>query len=120
VIDPATEKIFWFSYLGKLAMVSMMIPEYLNVATDEKFAHRSQLRKLKSHWDAITCKTYVIMGEKDDLASLNNLGFARKKLVNAKDPEFILLKNTGHTIVYDRPELLISLLLKQNGPLVIQ
>jgi pimeloyl-ACP methyl ester carboxylesterase len=83
------------------------------VATDEKFAHRSQLRKLKNHWDEINCKTYVIMGEKDDLASLSNLGFARRKLVHAKDPEFYLLKNTGHSITYQHPELLVSLLLKQ-------
>jgi pimeloyl-ACP methyl ester carboxylesterase len=119
VIDPSKEKLFWFSYVGKLAMVSMMIPEYLNVAGDEKFAHRRQLRRLKSHWDEITCKTYVFMGEKDNLASLGNLEFARKKLVNAKDPEFYLLPNTSHTIIYQRPELLISILLKRNNPLAI-
>ena len=117
VIDPAKEKLFWFSYVGKLAMVSMMIPEYLNVAGDEKFAHRRQLRRLKSHWSEITCKTYVFMGEKDNLASLGNLDFARKKLVNAKDPEFYLLPNTSHTIIYQHPDLLISFLLKRNNPL---
>jgi len=118
VIDPSKEKMFWFSYVGKLAMVSMMIPEYLNVAGDEKFAHRRQLRRLKSHWNEITCKTYVFMGEKDNLASLGNLDFARKKLVNAKEPEFYLLPNTSHTIIYQRSDLLISLLLKRNNPLV--
>ena len=119
VIDPSKEKLFWFSYVGKLAMVSMMIPEYLNVAGDEKFAHRRQLRRLKSHWDEITCKTYVFMGEKDNLASLANLEFARKKLVNAREPEFYLLPNTSHSITYQRPELLISILLKRNGPLAV-
>jgi pimeloyl-ACP methyl ester carboxylesterase len=117
VIDPATEKMFWFSYVGKLGFVSMMVPGELNVAGDEKFAHRRQLRRLKSHWDEITCKTYVFMGEKDNLASLANLDFARKKLVNAKNPEFYLLSNTSHTIIYQRPDLLISLLLKRNLPL---
>jgi pimeloyl-ACP methyl ester carboxylesterase len=118
VIDASKEKLFWFSYVGKLALVSMMIPEYLNVAGDEKFAHRRQLRRLKSHWSEITCKTYVFMGEKDNLASLGNLDFARKKLVNAKDPEFYLIPNTSHTIIYQRPDLLISFLLKRNNPLV--
>ena len=117
VIDPSKEKMFWFSYVGKLAFVSMLLPEYLNVAGDEKFAHRRQLRRLKSHWGEITCKTYVFMGEKDHLASLGNLDFAKKKLVNAKDPEFYLLPNTSHTIIYQRSDLLISLLLKRNNPL---
>ena len=118
VIDPSKEKMFWFSYVAKLAVVSMLVPEYLNVASDEKFAHRKQLCGLKSHWGEITCKTYVLMGEKDWLASLGNLDFAKKELVNAKDPEFYLLPNTGHTIIYQRSDLLVSLLLKQNGALV--
>ena len=119
VIDPSKEKLFWFSYVGKLAMVSLIAPEYLNVAGDEKFAHRRQLRRLKSHWSEITCKTYVFMGEKDNLASLGNLDFARKKLVNAKDPEFYLLPNTSHTIIYQHPDVLISFLLKRNNPLAL-
>ncbi len=119
VIDPSKEKMFWFSYVAKLAPVSMLIPEYLNVASDEKFAHRGQLRKLESHWDEIACKTYVFMGEKDHLASLDNLDFAKKKLVNAKDPEFYLLPNTGHAIIYQHTDLLVSLLLKRNDPLVL-
>lgn len=118
VIDPSKEKMFWFSYVAKLAFVSMLLPPYLNVASDEKFAHRKQLKGLESHWGEITCKTYVLMGEKDKLASLGNLDFAKKKLVNAKDPEFYLLPNTGHAIIYQHADLLASLLLKQNNPLV--
>jgi pimeloyl-ACP methyl ester carboxylesterase len=118
VIDPSKEKMFWFSYVAKLAVVSMLLPPYLNVASDEKFAHRKQLKGLQSHWDEITCKTYVLMGENDKLASLGNIDFAKKKLVNAKDPEFYLLPNTGHAIIYQRADLLASLLLKQNNPLV--
>jgi pimeloyl-ACP methyl ester carboxylesterase len=119
VIDPSKEKMFWFSYVGKLAFVSMLVPEYLNVASDEKFAHRRQLRKLKPHWGEITCKTYVLMGEKDHLASLGNLDFARKNLVNARNPEFYLVPNTSHAIIYQRTGLLISFLLKRTNPLVL-
>jgi pimeloyl-ACP methyl ester carboxylesterase len=118
VIDPSKEKMFWFSYVAKLAVVSMLLPQYLNVASDEKFAHRKQLKGLQSHWGEITCKTYVLMGENDKLASLGNLDFAKKKLVNAKDPEFFLLPNTGHAIIYQCSDLLVSLLLKHNNPLV--
>jgi pimeloyl-ACP methyl ester carboxylesterase len=118
VIDPASEKFFWFSYVGRLGFISMFLPGYLNVAGDEKFAHRSQLKALKPHWGEITAKTYVFMGKKDNLASLNNLEFARKHLVNARDPEFYLFENTGHAIIYQRSDFLISLLLKNNQFLV--
>jgi pimeloyl-ACP methyl ester carboxylesterase len=119
VIDPDHEKMFWFSYVAKLAPVSVLLPGYLNVASDEKFAHRRQLKKLESHWGEITCKTYVLMGEKDHLASSANLDFAKKKLTHAQDPEFYLLPNTGHAIIYQRTDLLLSLLLKRNDPLVL-
>jgi len=118
VIDPSKEKMFWFSYAGKLAAVSMVLPPYLNVASDEKFAHRRQLRGLEPHWGEIICKTYVLMGQKDWLASLENLDFAKKVLVNAATPEYYLLPNTGHAVIYQRSDLLVSLLLKQNSQLV--
>jgi pimeloyl-ACP methyl ester carboxylesterase len=119
VIDPSTEKVFWFSYIGKLGLVANFLPEYLNVAGDEKFAHRRQLKRLRAHWSEITCKTYVFMGKKDWMADLANLDFARKMLVNAKAPQFYLLENTGHGIIYQHPELLVSILLKRDPSLVL-
>lgn len=114
VLDPSTEKIFWFSYLGKVAFINMWLNPALNVATDEKFAHRRELRKLKNNWKQITSKTYVIMGENDWIADTANLGFARKMLVNARDPEFYLLPNVGHSVVWQRSDLLKNLLLKKH------
>jgi pimeloyl-ACP methyl ester carboxylesterase len=116
VINPASEKIFWFSYLGKLGFINWYIPPSLRVATDEKFKHRAQLRKLKPYWQNITAKTYVIMGEDDWIANpKSNLAFAQKQLVNARGSEFILLEKTGHTIVWQRPELIKNILLKKQS-----
>lgn len=120
VIDPKVEKFFWFSYAGRIGIISMFIPGYLNVAGDEKFAHRRQLKELLPHWNEIRAKTYVMMGKKDNLASLENLDFARRELTNAKDPEFFLFENTGHAIIYQRSDFLISLLLKKDEPVASQ
>ncbi|HEY0432942.1 MAG TPA: alpha/beta hydrolase [Chitinophagaceae bacterium] len=119
VIDPASEKMFWFSYVGRIAPVSLWLPEYLNVAGDEKFAHRRELRSLKAHWGEITCKTYVLMGANDHLASLRNLDFARRKLTSAYQPEFILLPKTGHAIIWQQTNLLVSLLMKQDSAMIL-
>lgn len=50
VIDPSKEKIFWFSYLCKFSFINMWLERSLNVATEEKFDHKSELRKLKPFW----------------------------------------------------------------------
>ena len=113
VLDPSTEKIFWFSYMAKLSMVNMWLPPSWNVATDEKFAHRRELRKLKPLWKQITNKTYVIMGQKDWIADRSNLIFAKRMLVNADHPEFYLLPNVGHGIIFQRSDVVKSLLLKK-------
>ena len=113
VLNPATEKIFWFSYMAKLSLVNMWLPPSWNVATDEKFAHRRELRKLKPLWKQITNKTYVIMGQKDWIADTSNLSYAKRMLVNSDHPEFYLLPNVGHGIIFQRSDVVKSLLLKK-------
>lgn len=111
VIDPSKEKIFWFSYLCRLSFINMWLDQSLNVATEEKFDHRSELRKLKPFWKNITCKTYVVMGKKDWIADIRNFDFAGKMLINANGAEFYMLENTGHDVLYQRPDLIKNLLL---------
>lgn len=53
------------------------------------------------------------MGAKDWIADKSNFTFAQKMLVNADEPEFIMLEDVGHVIVYRRPDLLKNLLLKR-------
>jgi pimeloyl-ACP methyl ester carboxylesterase len=111
VIDPASEKIFWFSYMAKLAFINMWLHQSLNVASGEKFTHKKELRRLKPYWKDIRCKTTVVMGEKDWMASHKNFDFAQKMLINANGADFYMLENTGHVILYHNPELVKNLLL---------
>ena len=113
VIDPSKEKIFWFSYLCRLSFINMWLEQSLNVATEEKFDHRHELRKLKPFWKNITCKTYVVMGKKDWIADPRNFEFAQKMLVNADGAEFYLIENSGHAVMQTRPDLIRKLLLHQ-------
>ncbi len=111
VIDPSKEKIFWFSYLCRLSLINMWLDRSLHVATEEKFDHRSELRRLKPLWKNISCKTYVVMGKKDWIADIQNMDFARKMLSNANGAEFYMLENAGHDVLVQRPDLIKNLLL---------
>ncbi|MES1217850.1 MAG: alpha/beta hydrolase [Bacteroidota bacterium] len=113
VIDPSKEKIFWFTYMCKLSFINMWLEQSLNVATEEKFDHRSELKKLKPNWKNITCKTYVVMGKKDWIADPLNFEFAQKMLTNADGAEFYLIENSGHAVMQTRPDLIKKLLLHQ-------
>jgi len=111
VIDPSSEKMFWFSYMAKLSFINLWLHQSLNVATEEKFTHRKELRRLKPLLKNITCKTTVVMGKNDWIASLKNLDYLQKMLVNANGADFYMLENTGHVIIYHKPELVKQLLL---------
>lgn len=111
LIDPSTEKMFWFSYVAKLGFVSWLLPQSLNATSDEKSVHPRELRKLKPYWKNIRSKTYVIMGAKDWIANPSNFTFAQKMLVNAYEPEFIRIDDIGHNVVYRRSDLIVNLLL---------
>ena len=115
VIDPSKERVFWFSYMCKFSFINMWLDQSLNVATEEKFDHRSELRRLKPFWKNITCKTYVVMGKKDWIADPRNFDFAQKMLTNANGAEFYMLEDAGHAVLYQKPDLIKNLLLHRTA-----
>lgn len=117
VIDPDKEKFYWFSNAGKWAPVQWLLPELLNVATAEKFAHVSEMEKMRSEWKNLYVPTVVVSGETDRIADTANFSFAKRNLVNC-DTTMLMLKNTGHLVTYERPQVIKDLLLKSEKTVV--
>ncbi len=111
VIDPQKEKFYWFSPIGKWKVVQWFLPSVLNVATKEKYAHPKEMQKMEREWKNILVPTVVLTGENDWIADTSNLSYAKKHIVNAP-VQFIKLKNTGHLITYEQPQVIKDILLK--------
>lgn len=111
VIDPDREKFFWFSPIGRWRLVQWMLPNVLNVATKEKYAHVQEMKKMKSKWKNLFVSTCVLTGENDYIADTANLSFARRYLMNC-EPDCRMLKNTGHLVTYERAALVKEIILK--------
>ena len=103
-IDPDTEKFWWFSKFGKVFLVRWCLPERMNTATDEKYAHIAELRKLKNDWSKIQAEVTVMSGGQDWIVDTTNFSFARKVL-QGKNAKFIFLPESGHLISHSRPDL---------------
>ncbi|MDF2448014.1 MAG: alpha/beta fold hydrolase [Bacteroidota bacterium] len=114
VIDPEKEKFYWFSDLGNTALVQWMLPDLLNVATKEKFAHQTEMKKMLPEWQKLCTPTYVLVGEDDSVADTANYSFAKKHITNCT-AVFMKLKGTGHRITQEQPELVKELLLQTNS-----
>ncbi len=103
-IDPDLEKFWWFSPLGKLDGIKNALPDALNVATVEKYAHRRELRKMLPLWEQVQTPNTVIQGGDDDLVLPANLLFAEEKLKNAPS-RIVFVPNQNHFISSERPDL---------------
>ena len=114
VIDPEKEKFYWFSKLGNTAFVQWMLPDLLNVATKEKFSHQREMNGMIPKWKKLFTPTYVLVGENDEVADTANYSFAKKYILNCP-AVFMKLKNTGHLVSYQQPDLIKQLLLDKSN-----
>jgi pimeloyl-ACP methyl ester carboxylesterase len=111
VIDPAKEKFFWFSSAGKWKPVQWMLPDLLNVATAEKFAHVKEMEKMLPKWKDLSVPTVVVSGETDQIADTANFSFAKRHITNCSTT-MLMLRNTGHLVTYEHPEIFKEMLLQ--------
>lgn len=110
-IDPDKEKFWWFSNYAREAPVRWFVPRFLNNATDEKFTHVEELRKLLPDWEKLSIPVTVVHGGADNIVDPANLEFARKQL-SGKQAEFIFLPQAGHLIRWRNAEVVRSVFLK--------
>jgi pimeloyl-ACP methyl ester carboxylesterase len=109
VIDPEKEKFYWFSNIGRWRAVQWLLPDLLNVATKEKFAHPNEMKRMLPEWEKLYTPTYVLVGEEDQVADTANYTFAKAHIINCP-AVFMKLKHTGHLITRQKPELIKDLL----------
>jgi pimeloyl-ACP methyl ester carboxylesterase len=114
VIDPNKEKFYWFSNLGKSKFIQWLLPDFLNVATKEKFSHENEMRLMSNDWKRLYTPTYVLVGEEDQIADTANFSFAKSHIVNCP-AVFVKLKHTGHLITFQQPELIKQFLMDKSN-----
>jgi len=111
VIDPETERFFWFSKWGRMSFVQLFLPAAFNAATAEKYSHADELRKMLPVWERISVPTTVIQGGNDWIADPTNIDFA-KKHIKSKRAQYIFLYNAGHMITFSHAAMIKEMLLK--------
>lgn len=113
-LAPGREKVYRVSHWMKRKWLGWMFPRVLRTATIEKLYHETALREIEPDWEKIRSEVVLFHGTADALIYPDNATYARNKLSAAKRVELRFVDAVGHTIVYDRPQLvkeaLISML----------
>lgn len=79
-IDPDHEKKFAIAWFGKTKPFRWLTPKSWKVATDEKYSHVEELKKMLPDWGKIEVPVTYIQGDKDRLVPYDNLAFAEKMI----------------------------------------
>lgn len=103
-IDPVAQKSRWYHHLAATWLGRQVLPQALNITTEEMLSLPNEL-KLQQPWlSAITAKTTVIQGDDDWLVPANNADYAKTQLHNA-EVNIIALPGQGHFIPWERFDL---------------
>ena len=111
VNDPYNEKLFWVSYVGKWGITRWMMSKAIRVATDEKFSHAEELKKIENDWSELSVPVVHIHGEKDWIAPIENVDWSSKN-INTKYLKLIVGEKLDHFIPFTNQDLVVDELLK--------
>jgi pimeloyl-ACP methyl ester carboxylesterase len=108
-LGPGLERTYPISYLIDHPAVRWLIPTLLQLANDEKLAHRRALEEILPDWPRITAGITILHGQMDDLIFPTNVSFARNRLINAQVQQY-LLPESHHDIVMNRRDYMTNII----------
>lgn len=111
-LAPGEEHIYPISYFIDSRWFGWLFPTLLRVANDEKLNHEKALTEIQDGWSRIKSPTILLHGKADGLIYFSNALYAKKKLVSAKSVKIIPLEGIGHSIFWDRPEIVKNSILE--------
>lgn len=100
VIDPISEKVFWYSPIPIILPFSWFSSSDWKSAAREKKTHIDQLKALTPSWQSINSKTIHIHGTSDWLAPIDNISFCKAHFNNAFY-EPIIIEEGSHFILWE-------------------
>ncbi len=111
-LAPGQEYTYPISYVIDSPWFSWFFPTILRVANDEKLNHRKALEDIQDGWERIRSRIILLHGKADELIYFSNAEYARKHLINAASLRLVPVDGLGHTLMFDRPELIRNSLLE--------
>ncbi|WP_207504264.1 alpha/beta fold hydrolase [Telluribacter humicola] len=115
-LAPGQEYIYPISYAIANPLFRWFFPTLILVANDEKLNHLKALEDIQDGWDRIQSKIILLHGKADGLIYFSNAEYAQKRLINAASLKLVPLEGIGHSILWDRPDLIRESLLELVTP----
>ncbi len=108
VIDPDNEKIIFGTQLINTQFFRAILPDFINVASDEKFSHAEALCEISDIWERITVPTIHMHAPNDKIAPYaENVAFSLKH-INHGILEVVTVEDRDHFIPWNARDIVTS------------
>lgn len=111
-VDPEKEKPEKWRLILKKFPLKYFLPGAFRPSNTELIFLKQDLRELDKQWEKIACPVWILHGDNDRLVPVENVEYAKKKLVNAKKIEVKFLPGAGHFFPWQRFEEVKEMLMK--------
>lgn len=110
-VDPAEEQSeVWRGVLDKTPLY-FMVPGAFKPSNRELAYFKKDVHLLPPEFAKVTCKVYLVHGDKDDFVPPGNVEYAKKQLVNASAVQVLMFPGANHFIPWTRYDQIRDLLL---------
>lgn len=103
-VDPDEEKPEKWRYILQKTPLKFLLPGAFRPSNEELIYLKKDLRDLDKEWGKITCPVWIVHGDKDGFVPVENVDYAKKKLVSAKTVEVKILPGGKHFIPWEQYE----------------
>lgn len=111
-VDPDEEKPEKWRYILQKTPLKFLLPGAFRPSNEELIYLKKDLRDLDKEWGKITCPVWIIHGDKDEFVPVENVEYAKKKLINAKSVEVKILPGARHFIPWENYENIKNILMR--------
>jgi pimeloyl-ACP methyl ester carboxylesterase len=106
-VNPDKEKFWWFSKPIYYPPIRWMMPRMINHASDEKFKHEQELRKISKVYMNIHQPSIILQGGLDFIIDKSNGSYLDSALTNSTH-RYILLPKNGHLITNENKPMVVK------------
>ena len=115
-VDPAEEKPErWRPWLFKTPL-NWFVPGAMRPSNEELWYLKKDLVHLKEDFKKISCRVYILHGDKDELVPVGNVEYAKKMLTNAASISITIFPGENHFIPWTRFQEIKEVLLQLQEP----
>jgi pimeloyl-ACP methyl ester carboxylesterase len=110
-VDPALEPRESWRHTASKFPFNLFLPGAFKPSNTELLYFKKDIQLLADDFSKVTCDVYIVHGAKDKWVPVGNADYARRKLINARRIETLIIDDGTHFIPFNRKAQVVDAML---------